>query len=71
MSNRVDNLRNYLEWLITPQDAEESDRFKELNLVDGYIDIKSRIDSMSEVEFIEEIDKQIKGFGLEISTTDT
>ena len=60
------NLQKYLEWLITPQNEKEAIFFRENNLVDAYIEIKSRIPFMSEQELINEINTQIKPYELQI-----
>ncbi len=65
--DKIDKLRNYLEWLITPENEEEAIEFKRLSLVDDYIDVISKIETMSEKELIEEINIQLKPYGLEIN----
>lgn len=58
--------REFLRWLITPQNESEKQRFKENDLVDGYIELSNRIDEMDEEELTEEINNQIKHLNLEI-----
>jgi len=64
MKPSIKNLRNYLDWLITPQNAEEQARFKIESLVDDYIKLKNRIPDMTEEELIKEIDIQLKPYEL-------
>ena len=59
-------LRNYLEWLITPQDDKEQCLFKSENLVDDYIGLKQRIPLLNRMQLIEEINIQLAPYGLEI-----
>jgi len=59
-------LRNYLEWLITPQDIKEQSLFKSENLVDNYIRLKQRIPLLNRMQLIEEINIQLAPYGLEI-----
>ncbi len=58
--------REFLRWLITPQDEDEKQRFKENDLVDGYIELSNRIDEMDEEELTEEINNQIEHLNIEI-----
>ena len=60
-------LRNYLEWLITPQDDKEQCLFKSENLVDDYIRLKQRIPLLNRMQLIEEINIQLAPYGLEIN----
>ena len=60
-------LRNYLEWLITPQDDKEQSLFKSENLVDDYIGLKQRIPLLNRMQLIEEINIQLAPYGLEIN----
>jgi hypothetical protein len=60
-------LRNYLEWLITPQDDKEQCLFKSENLVDDYIGLKQRIPLLNRMQLIEEINIQLAPYGLEIN----
>ena len=60
-------LRNYLEWLITPQDDKEQSLFKSENLVDDYIRLKQRIPLLNRMQLIEEINIQLAPYGLEIN----
>ena len=60
-------LRNYLEWLITPQDDKEQCLFKSENLVDDYIELKQRIPLLNRMQLIEEINIQLAPYGLEIN----
>lgn len=60
-------LRNYLEWLITPQDDKEQCLFKSKNLVDDYIELKQRIPLLNRMQLIEEINIQLAPYGLEIN----
>lgn len=59
-------LRNYLEWLITPQDDKEQSLFKSENLVDDYIRLKQRIPLLNRMQLIQEINIQLAPYGLEI-----
>ena len=59
-------LKNYLEWLITPQDDKEQCLFKSENLVDDYIELKQRIPLLNRMQLIEEINIQLAPYGLEI-----
>ena len=60
-------LRNYLEWLITPQDDKEQCLFKSENLVDDYIGLKQRIPLLNRMQLIEEINIQLAPYGLKIN----
>lgn len=60
------NLKDYLRWLITPQDENEAKLFKKEGCVDDYIWIESRIDSMSDDELIEQINIQLSPYKLQI-----
>lgn len=60
-------LRNYLEWLITPQDIKEQRLFKSENLVDDYIGLKQRIPLLNRMQLIEEINIQLAPYSLEIN----
>lgn len=60
-------LRNYLEWLITPQKDKEQSLFKSENLVDDYIRLKQRIPLLNRMQLIEEINIQLAPYGLEIN----
>ena len=60
-------LRNYLEWLITPQDDKEQCLFKSENLVDDYIELKQRIPLLNRMQLIEEINIQLAPYGLKIN----
>ncbi len=51
--------REFLRWLITPQDEDEKQRFKENDLVDGYIELSNRIDEMDEEELTGEINNSL------------
>ena len=62
-------LRNYLEWLITPQNAGEQKEFADL--VDDYLELKGRIPLMGRAELIKEINIQLKPFGTEIQNDST
>lgn len=62
-----DKLRNYLEWLITPQDGKEQDLFKSENLVDDYIGLKQRIPLLNRKQLIEEINIQLAPYSFEIN----
>jgi hypothetical protein len=61
-------LREYLEWLITPQDDAESWRFRVEGLVDDYIAIKNRISGMSHDELVKEINTQLAPCSLAVHT---
>ena len=65
--DEVERLRNYLEWLITPQDAEEQALFA--GVVDDYIELRSKIPAMTKEELIAEIDIQLKPYGLSYAPT--
>lgn len=60
----IKNLRTYLDWLITPQNWDEQEKFKTEGLVDDYIKLKNRIPEMTEEELISEINLQLKPYEL-------
>lgn len=64
---QIEKLRNYLEWLITPQNESEQGKFKEECLVDDYIKLKNRIPKLTEQELINEINIQLSPYHLEIN----
>lgn len=59
-------LEEYLEWLITPHTDEESERFRELNLVDDYLTIHNAIPNMTDQELIAAINYQLRPYGFKI-----
>lgn len=56
--------KNYLLWLITPQDNSEQELFK--YVVDDYIRLRNEIEFMSEEEIILEINNQLSPYNLQI-----
>jgi hypothetical protein len=62
----IQNLRNFLEWMITPRTEEEKKMFQKEGLVDDYIAIKSRIPEMSFQDLVCEINKQIEPYGVSV-----
>jgi hypothetical protein len=62
----MEKKKEYLRWLITPQDDNEKVIFKEKGLIDSYIELSNKIDYMSEEELTEEINNQIEYLGLKI-----
>ena len=59
-----ESLERYLEWLISPQNKEEKDLFSEL--VDQHCQIINKIPSMSDVELVEQINKQLEPYNLSL-----
>jgi hypothetical protein len=57
---KIESLKSYLKFLISPQDDAEQILFAENKLVDAHIDIMNRIDSMTPRELIDEINIQIE-----------
>lgn len=62
----IENLRSYLTWLITPQNDNEQDKFRQENLVDDYIELKNKIPDMSFQDLIAEINIQLAPYGKSI-----
>ena len=60
---KIGDLREFLEWQITPQNEEEQLKFK--NIVDDYIELKLRIPFLTEDELIEEINNQLEPYDLQ------
>ena len=60
------NLRNFLEYLITPQDSGEQFLFKSKELVDEYIELNKKIPLFNKFELIEEINIQLLPYKLKI-----
>lgn len=58
------NHKDFLIWLITPQDDKERELFKDV--IDAHCELMNRIDYLSEEELIAEINNQIKYTGLKI-----
>ncbi len=61
-----ENLKNMLVWLMTPQDETEKKIFKEEGFIDDYIMIANKLDLMTEQEIIDEINKQLSPYKLQI-----
>ena len=59
----IDNMREFLEWMITPQNEKEKEKFKDI--VDDYIEIKLRIPFLTKDELIEEINNQLNPYDLQ------
>lgn len=57
-------LYNYFIWLITPQDNEEKEKFKDV--VDDYIQLKSIADNASVDELRIMINEQLSPYNLEL-----
>jgi len=66
---KKERLKNFLEYLITPQDETEAILFKENDCVDDYISIKSNLDNMTLEELIKEINIQLSPYKLELNET--
>jgi hypothetical protein len=64
MNKRREKLANYLQWLITPQNEKEQEKF--CRVVDDYIELSQLIPSMGEAELIKEINIQLKPYNLQI-----
>ena len=60
---KIGDLREFLEWQITPQNEEEQLKFE--NIVDDYIELKLRIPFLTEDELIEEINNQLEPYDLQ------
>lgn len=67
----INHLKNYLKWLVTPQDDNEAKIFKENDLIDTYIEIINKIPEMSKRELIDEINHQLSPYKLHIDESET
>ena len=65
---RINGLREFLEWFITPQNEKEKLKFK--NIVDEHIRLKLRIPFMTEDELIYELDTQLDPYHLKFNGWD-
>lgn len=61
------NLKNFLEYLITPQDDKEQSLFKSKELVDEYIKLNKKIPLLNKDELIKEINIQLLPYKLKIN----
>ncbi len=65
--NKTENLRAFLQCLITPQSKEEQAKFMEQGMIDEHLDLRTRIYGMKEKELIKEINVQLAPFNLEVN----
>jgi len=63
---RIAKLKSFLRWLMTPQNENEKQVFKEFGFIDDYIMIANKLDTMTEQEIIDEINKQLSPYKLQI-----
>lgn len=69
-SSNLQELRDYLYWLITPQDDKEKELFRsQPGLVDEHCSIANRIDTMTEQELVDEINHQLEPYGFSLAST--
>lgn len=70
MSQNLQGLRDYLYWLVTPQNEEEAKIFRhDPDMIDEQCRILNRLDTMTEQELIDEINAQLEPQGLAIAPT--
>ena len=65
--DNIEKYKEFLMWLITPQNDAEQQAFKDNNMVDYYINIVNNISDMSSETIKQEINSILISYGMNVN----